>query len=139
MTSSLSLTAPAVPRSAGEIRCIMRAHFEALQLQQWQIADILEASGEAALNVIEHAYSHLTKPGDLNVTAMITDNTVILAILDQGVWKTQPPRLGRGHGFEMMRGLAGRVSIKEDGEGTVVYMNFPLDAGGKSLLQQAAS
>jgi serine/threonine-protein kinase RsbW len=129
----LGMTTDAIPERAAFVRGNIRGALEAEAIPDFQISDIIVAVGEAVLNVIEHAYR---EPGGLlDLSVALEDDEIQVCVVDHGCWKNHEHRAERGHGLELMRQLAGRLSVDDNGElpGTTIYMSFPRDAARSAL------
>ncbi|MFR9806958.1 ATP-binding protein [Pseudonocardia sp. RS010] len=93
------------------------------------LVDLLLAVGEAAANVVDHAYRG-GPPGPVEVDLQLRrrrSGTVIAArISDQGRWR--PASAGavrdRGRGLPMIRALAARIDVVATGRGTEVCLEL---------------
>lgn len=114
----LELTLPAVPASLTEIRAAMRRWTAAIEAQPNDVADLLLAIGEAATNVVEHAYG----PGGGEIRLKIElhePDELVATVRDDGEWR---PARGenRGRGIPIIRGCSDRVDIEHGTGGTTV-------------------
>jgi anti-sigma regulatory factor (Ser/Thr protein kinase) len=80
------------------------------------------AVGEAANNVIEHAYGVLR--GTLSIQARLVGGDIVVEVADRGTWRRG--RIdGGGRGLKIMRGLVDKVDIVSDAAGTTVRLVVP--------------
>lgn len=82
------------------------------------------AVGEAALNVVEHAYGG--RPGNLTVHGEIHGNLLMITVRDFGRWRPQVDR-GRGRGTRIMKGFADSVRTHTGPAGTLVELTWGLN------------
>lgn len=122
-TAPLEFELPAVPESLPRVRRAMRTYGERLGLAADQIESLVLAVGEAALNVVEHAYR--TTPDTLLIRARNTGTALVVEVIDRGQWRTVSGP-GRGRGTSIMEGLAVAVHTTSGPEGTVVELTFPV-------------
>ena len=120
---TLSLREPAVPSALRGIRQAVREHLRRAGATDDELADIVLAVGEAASNVIEHAYG----PGGglLEVDMTLVGSTVTATVRDTGDWR-EARGTNRGRGTGLMRGLVDAVQVDHDGRGTRVMLSKTL-------------
>jgi serine/threonine-protein kinase RsbW len=83
-------------------------------------AEVALATHEAAANVVEHAYPDGT--GNLLVRARRDDDELLIAVQDEGHWRTPSRTYQRGRGLTVMRRLTDEVVISPTGSGTTVML-----------------
>ena len=83
-------------------------------------AEIALATHEAAANVAEHAYPDGT--GTFVVRACRDDEELLVAVQDEGHWRTPSRTDQRGRGLTVMRSLTDEVVISPTGSGTTVVL-----------------
>lgn len=117
--SRLHLRLPAEPRSVAAMRQALRRWCGEQGLSDEETFRLLVATGEAAGNVIEHAYG--PGGGPLEVEAVRRDDTLFVCVRDYGRWR---PARGeeRGRGLRLMTGLVDQVAVSHEGGGTEIQM-----------------
>jgi anti-sigma regulatory factor (Ser/Thr protein kinase) len=120
--SELRLSRIARPSSIKSLRHAFLAFLYANDITEESAADIATAVGEALANAAEHAYGE-NASGTVDVYARIDNESVIVEVLDRGVFVERPRREGRGFGLRIMNAVARSVSIEREG-GTRVRMIF---------------
>ena len=125
----LRLTEPD-PSCLADIRARFRRWLPAAGVGARAGADILVAIGEAAANAIEHAPAGRDgepRPGQVAITARITNAAAEITVSDTGVWRPPPEKPGtRGHGIPFMHALMSTVTISTTRHGTTVTMTKEL-------------
>jgi anti-sigma regulatory factor (Ser/Thr protein kinase) len=86
-----------------------------------QRAELLLAVGEAAANVVEHAYGP-GEPGEMRVRARIERDEVVVVVADDGRWRRRQPS-GGGRGLELLRAVVDRLDIDQGADGTTVTLH----------------
>lgn len=117
---SMDLELEAVPESLGELRASLRRWLPTVGASEDDEADLLVAVGEAAANVIEHAYG--PGGGKYTVCLRYSDGELHVTVSDNGRWRS-PRGEHRGRGTDLMRQLCDEVSVlHHDGAGTDVRL-----------------
>ncbi|MCM0674859.1 SpoIIE family protein phosphatase [Micromonospora phytophila] len=120
----LHLTLPADATALRPMRQRMRDWLGRIGAGDQDTSDLLHAAGEAATNVIDHAYPSGTS-ATFTIHATLDDQGVVhLTCTDQGRWR--PPVRdpgGRGRGLTMLHGLVDRVEVRHTEAGTTVSMH----------------
>jgi serine/threonine-protein kinase RsbW len=125
---------PPVSEAGDEFELRLTARAEELQrlrhaLSAWlarqgappEVAEeVALASHEAAANVVEHAYPNGT--GTFVVWARRDDGDLLVAVQDEGHWRTPSRTDQRGRGLTVMRSLTDEVVISPTGSGTTVML-----------------
>ncbi len=119
----LSLSVHASPENLRRIRRALRAFAERAGLSPDRAEMVVIAVGEAALNVVEHAYGG--RPGKLTVQGEQHGETLTITVRDFGQWRQQTDR-GRGRGTRIMQGFADRVKTQTGPTGTLVELSWTL-------------
>jgi signal transduction histidine kinase/CheY-like chemotaxis protein len=88
-----------------------------------QAYDLLLAACEAATNAVEHAQEP-TEPF-VDVSAVVADGHVCIAVRDHGQWRERVPSMDRGRGSTLMSAV-GEVTATPSSEGTTVVISSPL-------------
>lgn len=131
-TAPLEFELAAVPESLPRVRRAMRAYGERLGLMPERIEAIVLAVGEAALNVVEHAYR--AAPDALVIRARPDGGSLVVEVIDRGQWRTVM-RPGRGRGTSIMEGLAHTVRTSSGSDGTMVELRWTLSGEPTQLTQ----
>jgi anti-anti-sigma factor len=85
--------------------------------------DVLLAYGEAAANVIDHAYAGGSGTFDTHVARVGT--TVQVTVADQGRWRPEPEDPGhRGRGLRLIRTMADETDLDKGESGTTIRFGF---------------
>jgi serine/threonine-protein kinase RsbW len=82
--------------------------------------EIALATHEAAANVVEHAYPD--SAGDVVVRAHRDEDELLVAVQDDGHWRTPSRTDQRGRGLTVMRSLTDEVVIAPAPSGTTVML-----------------
>jgi len=90
-----------------------------------EVDDIVLATGEAATNVIEHAYG--PSGGPLEIRATHRHGEIVVSVRDEG-HLAGPREDGRGRGFSLMAMLVDSIDINQHGTGTEVRLHRRLGA-----------
>jgi anti-anti-sigma factor len=93
------------------------------------VDDLQLALGEAAANVVDHAYPP-GAPGTYDLRATLrTDGGVHVVVVDHGTWRPVPEDKGfRGRGLDLIRTLGREFSVRPGSAGTVVeFVVYPPD------------
>lgn len=117
----LFLSLPAAPQNLARIRRAVRACAARYGVSPEKAEEIVMAVGEAALNVVEHAYAG--GPGMLTVQGDRRGDRFIITLRDFGRWKPREER-GRGRGTRIMEGLADSVRTHTGPAGTIVELSW---------------
>lgn len=91
-----------------------------------RVQEIALCTYEALVNAVEHGYGG--RPGQVDLHATRTGDTVTITVADRGRWRTPPEDPGvRGRGLILIRGLSARAEISGTAQGTTVSMVWRLD------------
>lgn len=120
----LDLTLPAQPSSLRLIRHALRQLSRGLDLDEDVVSALMIASGEAANNVIEHAYG--ASPGMVFLRVQREDGAVRVEIRDRGTWRPGRAHTDGGRGLDLIRALADDVQVVPGPGGTTVTFSLPL-------------
>ena len=120
---TLALREAAVPAALRGVRQAVREYVRQAGATEDELADIVLAVGEAAANVVEHAYG--PGGGSLEVDVELQGRTVTATVRDSGDWR-EARGSNRGRGTEMMRGLVDSVRVDHDGAGTRIVLTRTL-------------
>lgn len=120
----LFFSLPASPENLHRIRRAVRALAQRVGISRDRVEDVVMAVGEAALNVVEHAYGG--RPGNLTVHGEIHGNLLTITVRDFGRWRPQVDR-GRGRGTRIVEGFADSVRTHTGPAGTLVELTWGLN------------
>jgi anti-sigma regulatory factor (Ser/Thr protein kinase) len=112
------ITLPSVPHSLSTVRFSLRRWLEAAGVPEEAIFELVVACGEAATNVVEHAYG--PEGGSFEVEAERDSDRIVIRIRDKGAWR--PRRAGGGRGLELIRQLLDSVDVVRGPGGTTVLL-----------------
>ncbi len=130
IVDSLPLDAPlyfslrAAPANLRKIRRAVRAYAERMGIPPERVEEVVMAVGEAALNVVEHAYEG--RPGTMTVQGERQGDRLMISVRDLGRWRSPVDR-GRGRGTRIMKGFTESTTTHTGPQGTVVEMTWVLD------------
>jgi anti-sigma regulatory factor (Ser/Thr protein kinase)/putative methionine-R-sulfoxide reductase with GAF domain len=119
----LRLAEPAVPQSLRALRQALRSYLGSVGATPEEISDLVLAVGEAAANVVEHAYG--PGGGVLEVHLEMHGRRVNATIRDTGAWR-EARGTNRGRGTTLMHGLVDEVHVDRDETGTRVVLEKTL-------------
>ncbi|MFI9005749.1 SpoIIE family protein phosphatase [Actinosynnema sp. NPDC053489] len=123
----LRTTLPARPDSLALMRREVAAWAGAAGLSADLLDDLQLTLGEAAANVVDHAYGDGT--GDLEYALTTTATGVNVVVRDRGRWRPVPADPGhRGRGMQIIRALAERVVLDHRDDGTTVDFHLVPEA-----------
>jgi integral membrane sensor domain MASE1 len=124
----LEVRLPAAPSSLPMLRRVLGRWLDAAGAGPDMASRIVVAVGEAATNVVEHAYG----PADalLTVEATADKTGITVGIHDQGHWRAR--RGAGGRGIDFMHVLVERAEILQRADGTTVRLFEPFDRGTRS-------
>jgi anti-sigma regulatory factor (Ser/Thr protein kinase) len=115
----IELTLPAVAASLGDLRAALRRWLTEAGATQTDVLHLVLASGEAASNVVEHAYG--PEGGDLLVRAELDGDVAVVSVRDRGAWRA-PRGTDRGRGRGLMAAATDDVTVERGPDGTVVVL-----------------
>jgi serine/threonine-protein kinase RsbW len=122
---------PAEPTSLAVVRQALTGVASAIGMSGDRLDDLKVAVSEACTNVVLHAYEGA--PGPIEVHAWPQDEALVVLVRDEGqgmVPRAERASPGLGLGLGMIATQAGSVSFSsEPGNGTEVWMSFPLGSG----------
>ena len=123
LSAPLSFALPAAPENLRRVRLAVRIYAERMGFPPRRVEEIVAAVGEAALNIVEHAYRG--EAGELTVDAGLRDDTLTISVRDTGQWRPVLER-GRGRGRRLMEGFADSMETVAGPAGTTVEMRWAL-------------
>ncbi|MFJ5992863.1 SpoIIE family protein phosphatase [Lentzea sp. NPDC092896] len=116
-----------LPASAGELSALRRtatAWAEAAGLSDDAVYDLELALGEAATNVVDHAYP--AGGGTFDTSLEWSGSGVWVSVADHGHWRPEPADKGhRGRGLAMIRALSDRTDLIPGENGTTIRFHVP--------------
>jgi serine phosphatase RsbU (regulator of sigma subunit)/anti-sigma regulatory factor (Ser/Thr protein kinase)/DNA-binding NarL/FixJ family response regulator len=124
---ALQTTHPADPEELGRARGVVRVWLEGNGASRAETSEILLATNEACMNVIEHAYED-GQSGTFTLEGHRDDHTVVLIVRDAGRWSEVRAR-GRGRGLKLMEALMDSVQLSFSSQGTIVVLRRKLSDG----------
>lgn len=123
LSAPLSFALPALPDNLRRVRHAIRIYAERTGFPPRRVEEIVAAVGEAALNIVEHAYRG--ELGEVAVDARIRDGSFVVTVHDAGRWRPMIER-GRGLGRRLMEGFADSAETLAGPGGTTVEMRWTL-------------
>lgn len=128
-TDPLAIAVPAVASALGEVRAGLRRWLTDAGASRDEQVDLLLAVGEAASNVVEHAYG--PEGGEMIVRAELHDDVAQVTISDRGRWRARRGT-NRGRGSNLMVATADEVRVDRRDDGTDVVLRRRLAGGAVS-------
>ena len=118
----------ALPKNVPRARGAIREQLAARGLAEDLVTNVSIAVTEAVGNVVRHAYRQQPHPGDFEINTTLTDDTIEIAVRDQGCGpRPNPHSEGISMGIPLMSALADTFSIHgKPCQGTTVRMTFPI-------------
>jgi anti-sigma regulatory factor (Ser/Thr protein kinase) len=89
------------------------------------IDDVVIAIGEAASNVVRHAYGDGTS-GDMRVHLAIVDQSVDVTVSDHGSWRVPEPA-HKGMGLGIIESIADGLDLSQGPDGTTLRFRIALE------------
>lgn len=124
-SAGLRGTYPASPESLGEARGALREWLGTVGATAAEVSDVIMATNEACMNVVEHAYGD--GRGEFGLEGHLDDQTVVVIVRDAGHWSEVRAR-DRGRGLKLMEALMSSVQLSFSAEGTVVVLRKTIGA-----------
>jgi anti-sigma regulatory factor (Ser/Thr protein kinase) len=119
----LAVDLPAVPESATLARGAVMEALTGVAVDRDAVGVVVS---EAVANAVIHAYRDRPEPGRVRVSVEVGDESLELAVSDDGVGMTpRPDSPGAGFGLPLMTGFADQVEV-ECAAGTRVRARFEL-------------
>ncbi|HEX7304639.1 SpoIIE family protein phosphatase [Lentzea sp.] len=116
---------PAEPLELSALRRTATAWATTAGLPEDSVYDLELALGEAAANVVDHAYPN--GDGTFDTTLEWTGRGVLVTVADQGRWRPAPADKGdRGRGLTMIRALSDSADLTASEDGTTIRFHIPL-------------
>jgi anti-sigma regulatory factor (Ser/Thr protein kinase) len=123
----LAVRVAAEPRELSTLRQAMRRWLAEADVPTDIAEDVVLACGEAAANVIEHAYRE-HQEGWMEVRVSLVNGTLVASVSDNGRWQPHGSGDGRGRGIRLIGVLMDQVDLHSDDGGTKVTMRRAIDA-----------
>jgi len=120
----LHLTVAAEPIVLAGLRAAFRRWAVAVGASDVEARELELALGEAATNVVDHAYG--PDGGDVTVDAEIDDGTVTVTVSDTGRWRAQRGT-NRGRGTLIMASFVDDMEVETGEDGTRVILTKALE------------
>ncbi|MBI4279370.1 MAG: GAF domain-containing protein, partial [Armatimonadetes bacterium] len=124
LDAPLLLRLPAVPENLRLLRRALRTYVGRTGVPRERIEDVVVATGEAALNVVEHAYRG--RQGDVVLHGRKDGDILTITVSDSGRWRPVLER-GRGRGTRIMKEFADRVRTVTGPGGSVVELTWSVE------------
>jgi anti-anti-sigma factor len=115
----LRISLPAEAAQLGAVRRTVRSWLGQWHANERDIDDLVLATGEAASNVVEHAYG--PNGGVLEIEATHDEGSFTVVVRDQGTWRAARDQ-DRGRGLTLMRQLVDDVDVVTTATGTEVHL-----------------
>jgi signal transduction histidine kinase/serine phosphatase RsbU (regulator of sigma subunit)/CheY-like chemotaxis protein len=119
----LTLTLALDASSLAGLRVELRRWLAAVGAGEDEVADIVLAVSEGAMNAIEHS----SATADLTVTGVALDGWVSIEIADGGRWHAPHGGRARGHGLTIMRSVMDDMRIDRAASGTTLQLRRRLE------------
>lgn len=123
VSDEYSIGMRAEARTLAAIRRSLLAWLRAHDVPEGAAMDIVSATSEACLNVVEHAYG--PSGGTVRIVATREPHEIDVQVIDSGGWRESPSK-DRGRGLLLMRGLMNDVDVVREDVGTIVHMRKAL-------------
>jgi anti-sigma regulatory factor (Ser/Thr protein kinase)/putative methionine-R-sulfoxide reductase with GAF domain len=120
----LQVKVPAVATSLILVRTALRRWLSAMGVADRDEFNVMLAVGEAAANVVSHAYG--PSGGVVDIDLSCTAGDIVATIRDSGRWRL-PRGENRGRGINIMENCADEVSVDTTEAGTEVRLRFHLE------------
>ena len=117
----LDLRLPAEARNLVQLRSTLRRWLKEAAVSEADVNAVLVACGEACANVVQHAYSGQTSPGELVMEARLDGESLQVRVRDHGHWRPAADR-GGGWGLQLMGALMDDVDVEHTPGGTDVRL-----------------
>ena len=116
------------------VRNSIRTWLESQDLPSGVKDDLLLALGEAATNVVRHAYPE-GAPGEMGIRVSSRDETLAVEVVDQGSWRDPSSGSGSpGLGLGIIRSLTREFRVDRGPAGTSVSFAIPTSDGAGSQI-----
>ena len=119
-SSGIDLRVAATANELVRVRRTLRRWLSDLAVPPRCCDDVITAVGEAAANVVEHAYGLMG--GTMHVLASYEEGMVRVKVSDDGRWRSRPSARGRGR--LLMETMMDSVEYDTSGGGTTVMMRL---------------
>ncbi len=119
--ASVTTTVPARLEQLAVLRRTLRQWLTTTSVEQHTTHELVLAVGEAASNVVEHAYLDRDQ-GNIELTVSREAEELLLEVRDHGCWRTSPAAGSRGRGLKMIEKLTDVLTVDLDDHGTTVRL-----------------
>ncbi|HUQ55002.1 SpoIIE family protein phosphatase [Lentzea sp.] len=127
LPAPLHRSLPAEPQQLSALRRTATTWAGAAGLSEDAVYDLELALGEAAANVVDHAYP--SGGGTFDTSLEWTGRGVRVTVADQGRWRPAPADKGdRGRGLAMIRALSDSADLVANDEGTTIRFHVPFSS-----------
>jgi anti-sigma regulatory factor (Ser/Thr protein kinase)/putative methionine-R-sulfoxide reductase with GAF domain len=123
----LDLVVPAVASSLRDIRAATKRWLTTIDARPEDVMDVLLAVGEAASNVVEHAYG--PKGGLVHVRLELQRPHVVVTVRDDGSWRS-PRGDNRGRGTHIIQAVTDEFTTDRRSNGTEVVIRRRVGQAG---------
>jgi anti-sigma regulatory factor (Ser/Thr protein kinase)/putative methionine-R-sulfoxide reductase with GAF domain len=120
-TDGLHISLPASATRLVLLRRLMHRWLDRVDVDEETAYDVVAATGEAATNVIEHAYG--PRGGLIDITGERGVDEILVRVHDDGRWRAARGT-DRGRGTPMMQALCDDVRFRSDPSGTTVELRW---------------
>ena len=120
-TPPLHLRVPATATSLGRVRAALRRWLARVGVTDKRTFDVLLSVGEAAANVVAHAYG--PGGGAIAIEVSSSGGVVLATVGDTGTWR-KPRGENRGRGITIMERCADEMTVNTTDSGTEVRLSF---------------
>ncbi len=119
---------PAEARELSGLRRAATTWADAVGLSEDAVYDLELALGEAAANVVDHAYP--VGGGTFETSLEWSGRGVRVTVADHGRWRPAPADKGdRGRGLTMIRALSDSADLVANEDGTTIHFHVPFPPG----------
>lgn len=120
----------AVPEAVPALRGRVTEFATTAGVPEPPLEDMRLAVTEAVANVVMHGYRQASQPGEIEVTASMSDAGIDVAVIDHGLgFAPRDDSPGLGWGLQLIETLADRLTIEPGPRsGTAVRMRFEFAA-----------
>lgn len=120
----LKLEMPATLETLSVLRYWLKAWLALNVACERSREELLIAAGEAATNVVMHAYDH--RGGTLRISGSCDGEELALSFEDEGGWASEEEEELGGHGMKLMRAFSDSVDVASGEAGTQVTLRRSL-------------
>lgn len=123
----------AVPETVSGLRRRLRSWLAEAGVDDDMADDVLLAVGEAAANVVEHAYTDVDA-GTMVVSASLRESELQLTVADTGTWQLseRDTSTGGGWGLQLIQEVMDETAVHTANPGTRVHMSRQVPQTGSA-------